>query len=225
MKIAVFGTGMVGNAIGSKLIQLGHQVMMGSRTASNEKAQEWVRSSGINASAGTFAEAAAFGQIIFNCTKGLNSLDALKSAGEKNLNGKILVDISNALDFSNGMPPTLAIVNTDSLGESIQRAFPELKVIKTLNTMTCFLMVDPSLVPGDHSVFLSGNDEAAKAEVKDILISFGWKERNIIDLGDITTARGTEQLLPIWLRLWGKLQNPVFNFHVAVGSATEAPQP
>lgn len=218
MKIAVFGTGMVGNAIGSKLIELGHQVMMGSRTATNEKALSWAGSAGGNASAGTFEGAAAFGEIIFNCTKGLNSLDALKSAGEQNLNGKILVDISNALDFSSGMPPSLAIVNTDSLGETIQRAFPGLKVVKTLNTMNCYLMINPSLVPGDHSVFMSGNDEEAKDKVRELLRSFGWKENNIIDLGDISTARGTEQLLPIWLRLWGKLQNPMFNFHIAMGT-------
>jgi predicted dinucleotide-binding enzyme len=207
----------VGNTIGTKLIQLGHQVKMGSRSANNEKATAWVSTAGSNAFQGTFADAAAFGELIFNCTSGLGSLDAIKAAGETNLNGKILIDIANPLDFSKGMPPSLSIVNTDSLGESIQRAFPKARVVKTLNTMTCYLMVNPSLVPGDHTVFMSGNEEEAKNKTKEILQSFGWKANNIIDLGDITTSRGTEQLLPVWIRLWGKLQNPMFNFYINVG--------
>ena len=219
MKIAVLGTGVVGNTIGTKLIQLGHQVKMGSRASKNEKAIAWVKTAGSNASEGSFADAAAFGEIIFNCTSGQGSLDALKAAGDANLNDKILIDISNPLDFSKGMPPSLSIVNTDSLGESIQRTFPKVKVVKTLNTMTCYIMVDPSLVPGDHNVFVSGNDEEAKDKVKEILKSFGWKANNILDMGDITTARGTEQLLPIWIRLWGKLQNPMFNFNINIGPA------
>jgi 8-hydroxy-5-deazaflavin:NADPH oxidoreductase len=219
MKIAVLGTGVVGNSIGTKLTQLGHEVKMGSRTAKNEKAEAWVKTAGNHASEGTFADAAAFGEIVFNCTSGAASLDALKAAGEQNLSGKVLIDIANPLVFSKGMPPSLSIVNTDSLGETIQRAFPKTKVVKTLNTMNCSLMVNPSLVPGDHTVFVSGNDEEAKSKVTDLLKSFGWKANNILDLGDITTARGTEQLLPIWLRLWGKLQNPMFNFHINIGPA------
>jgi predicted dinucleotide-binding enzyme len=214
MKIAVLGTGMVGNTIGSKLIELGHEVKMGSRTDTNEKALAWVATAGKNASQGTFADAAAFGELIFNCTKGEASVDVLKLAGEKNIAGKILVDISNALDFSKGMPPTLSICNDDSLGETIQRAFPDLKVVKTLNTMNCLLMVNASKVAGDHNVFVSGNDAEAKAEVKKLLNTFGWLDKNIIDLGDISTARGTEQLLPIWIRLMGTLGTADFNFHI-----------
>jgi predicted dinucleotide-binding enzyme len=214
MKIAVLGTGMVGNVIGTKLISLGHEVKMGSRTNTNEKAAAWVASAGNKASQGTFAEAAAFGEIIFNCTKGEASVEVLKLAGENNIAGKILVDISNALDFSKGMPPTLSICNDDSLGETIQRAFPDVKVVKTLNTMNCKLMVDAAGVPGDHNVFVSGNDAGAKAEVKKLLNGFGWSDKNIIDLGDISTARGTEQLLPIWIRLMGTLGTANFNFHI-----------
>jgi predicted dinucleotide-binding enzyme len=214
MKIAVLGTGMVGNAIGTKLTALGHEVKMGSRTNTNEKAQAWVSSAGKNASQGTFAEAAAFGEIIFNCTKGEASVEVLKLAGENNINGKILVDISNALDFSKGMPPTLSICNDDSLGETIQRAFPDVKVVKTLNTMNCNLMVNASGVPGDHNVFVSGNDAEAKTEVKKLLNDFGWSDKNIIELGDISTSRGTEQLLPIWIRLMGTLGTANFNFHI-----------
>jgi predicted dinucleotide-binding enzyme len=213
MKIAVLGTGMVGNAIGTKLIETGHQVMMGSRTPDNIKALEWTQSCGLNASQGTFADAAAFGEIIFNCTKGESTIEALRLAGEKHLAGKILVDLANALDFSKGMPPSLLICNTDSLGETIQREFPGAKVVKTLNTMNCQVMVNPGLVNGEHDIFVCGNDSDVKTVVKNILTDFGW--RNIIDLGDISASRATEQLLPVWIRLMGTLGTPVFNFHVA----------
>jgi predicted dinucleotide-binding enzyme len=205
---------MVGQIIGSKLIQLGHEVKMGSRTADNEKAAQWVKANGVRASQGTFADAAAFGEILFNCTAGMASLDALRMAGPANLKDKILIDIANPLDFSKGMPPTLAICNTDSLGEQIQRAFPDVKVVKTLNTMNCNIMVNPSLVPGEHDVFICGNDAEAKTIATQILKDwFGWK--SVIDLGDITNARGTEMLLPIWIRLWGVFGHANFNFKIA----------
>jgi predicted dinucleotide-binding enzyme len=216
MKIGVLGTGMVGESIGSKLIEEGHEVKMGSRTAGNEKALAFVaKHKNGRASAGTFADAAAFGEIVFNCTRGVESVSILKSVGEKNLDGKILVDISNPLDFSKGMPPTLTVCNTSSLGEQIQEAFPGVKVVKTLNTMNCNLMVTPaSLNGGDHNVFLSGNDAGAKQEVAGILVSFGWKEKNIIDLGDIKTARGTEMYLPLWLCVMGASNTAAFNIKI-----------
>jgi predicted dinucleotide-binding enzyme len=213
MKIGVLGTGMVGEAIGTKLIQLGHEVQMGSRTANHEKAAVWVKQNGAKATQGTFADAAAFGEVLFNCTSGKASLEALTMAGAENLKGKVLIDIANPLDFSRGMPPSLLVCNTDSLGEQIQRAFPEVKVVKSLNTMNCNLMVNPALLPEDHLVFVSGNDAEAKATVTLILKDwFGWK--SIIDLGDITTARGTEMVLPLWVSLMGALQTPVFNFKI-----------
>jgi 8-hydroxy-5-deazaflavin:NADPH oxidoreductase len=214
MKIAVLGTGMVGNAIGAKLIQCENEVKMGSRTATNEKAAAWVKKNGSRASQGTFSDAASFGEIVFNCTQGVASLDALNLAGANNLKNKILIDIADPLDFSKGMPPSLVVCNTDSLGEQIQRAFPDTKVIKTLNTMNCNLMVNPGLVAnGDHDIFISGNDVEAKATVTKILRDwFGWK--SIVDLGDITNARATEMLLPIWVRLYGKFQSPNFNFKI-----------
>ncbi len=213
MKIGVLGTGMVGKAISTKLVQLGHSVKMGSRTSNNEKAAEWVKASGANALQGTFADASAFGEMLFNCTSGMVSLEVLKLAGVNNLNGKILIDISNPLDFSKGMPPSLSVCNTDSLGEQIQRAFPAVKVVKTLNTVNCNVMVNPSLVPGSHDIFVSGNDAAAKSKATEILKNwFGWK--SVIDLGDISTARGSEMLLPIWVRLMGVLQTPNFNFKI-----------
>lgn len=213
MKVGIIGTGMVGKTIGTKLAQLGNEVKMGSRTACNEKAAEWVKSAGANASQGTFADAASFGEIVFNCTSGMASLDALKLATAGNLNGKILIDVANPLDFSKGMPPTLSVCNTDSLGEQIQRAFPDVKVVKALNTTNCAVMVSPSSVPGGHDMFMCGNDAGAKAEVAKILKdSFGWK--SVIDLGDITGARCTEMLLPIWIRLMGVYKSANFNFKI-----------
>ena len=218
MKIAVLGTGNVGEAIGSKLVELGHEVMMGSRTADNEKAAAFVAKfpSG-KAKAGTFADAAAFGELIFNCTLGVASINVLKSAGESNLEGKILVDISNPLDFSKGMPPSLSVCNTTSMAEEIQRTFPGAKVVKSLNTMTCYLMVNPGMLNGgDHNVFIGGNDPEAKKQVAGILKSFGWNEKNIIDLGDITTARSTEMILPLWLNLYMSTKNGIFNFKIVM---------
>ena len=213
MKIAILGTGMVGVSIGTKLIELGHKVKMGSRSADNPKAREWVEKNKYSASQGTFAEAASFAEIVFNCTQGQFSIEALNLAGNENLADKTLVDVSNPLDFSQGMPPSLTICNTASLGETIQRTFPMAKVVKTLNTMTCLLMVNPGLIKSESSVFVSGNDVEAKEVVSYLLKEFGWKE--IIDLGDITTARGTEQLLPVWVRLMGALGTPMFNFKIA----------
>jgi 8-hydroxy-5-deazaflavin:NADPH oxidoreductase len=215
MKIAVLGTGTVGDAIASKLISLGHQVKMGSRKANNEKAAAFVVKFSENASQGTLADAAQFAEIIFNVTSGAGSIEALTLAGENNLNGKIIVDISNPLDFSKGQPATLFSVNTTSLGEEIQAKFPKAKVVKTLNTMWNGLMVNPRMIGnGDHNVFISGNDAEAKEKVKEILVSFGWTPSNILDLGDITTARGTEMYLPLWLRIWGATQNGAFNIKI-----------
>jgi len=214
MRIGILGTGVVGKTLGTRLVTLGDNVRMGSRTAGNEKAREWVQQSGDQASEGTFADAAAHGEMVFNCTPGMASLDALNAAGSKNLSGKILVDVSNPLDFSRGMPPTLSVCNTDSVGEQIQRAFPATKVVKTLNTVTAMVMVDPALIPGVHTMFVSGNDSAAKAEVINLLKSgFGWKE--VIDLGDIVGARAQEMFLPLWLRLYMTLQTPNVNIRVA----------
>jgi len=215
MTIAVLGTGMVGIEIATRLIKNGHQVMIGSRSADNEIAKKWVLKMGDNAHNGTFKHAANFAEnMIFNCTKGEFVFDVLESIGDTSLSNKILIDVSNPLDFSKGMPPTLSICNNTSQGEQIQELYPETNVIKALNTMNCYIMLNPAKVEGDHSVFISGNDIASKVSMKKLLNTFGWKDKNIIDLGDITTARGTEMLLPIWLRLYGKFGNPDFNFHI-----------
>jgi len=212
MKVGILGSGMVGQTIGGKVAELGHEVMLGTRDIT--KLQDWLRQVGGNARVSSFAEAAAHGEILFNATNGGGSLQALSLAGEANMNGKILVDISNPLDFSHGMPPSLFVSNTDSLGEQIQRAFPNVRVIKTLNTVTASLMVNPrQLADGNHHIFVSGNDAGAKAQVINLLTTwFGWK--HIIDLGMITTARGPEMYLPIWLQLWGALGTGMFNIQV-----------
>jgi predicted dinucleotide-binding enzyme len=219
MKIAILGTGMVGNTIATKLVQLGHQIMMGSRTANSDAGQKWLRSVGGKAQTGTFADAAAFGEILFDCTNGANSVEALRQAGEANFRRKILIQVGNPLDFSKGMPPTMTVCNTDSLGEQVQREFPQALVVKALNTVNCEIMVKPSLVPGDHNLFICGNDAGAKGKVTAWLCEwFGWKRNNIMDLGDITGARGMEMWMPIWLRLYGKIGHPHFNLRVVLGS-------
>ena len=215
MKIGILGTGVVGTTLGTKLAQLGHDVKMGARTATNEKAAAWVKQAGARASQGAFADAAAFGELVFNCTSGRATLDALRLTNGA-IDGKVLIDLANPLDFSRGMPPTLTVCNTDSLAEQIQREFPRAKVVKSLNTMNSSVMVDPSLVPGEHDVFVSGNDADAKRQVTALLRELGW--RTVIDLGDISTARGTEMLLPIWLRLWSALGTRNINFHIARGA-------
>lgn len=228
MKIAVIGTGTVGQTFASKLISLGHEVMMGTRNVADKLAakekdmygnppfSEW-HTANKSVQLGTFAEAAAFGEIILNVTQGGNSIHALKLAEAKNLNGKVLIDIANPLDFSKGMPPVLLpeLSNTNSLGEEIQKTFPDAKVVKTLNTMWAGLMVNPNLIGGgDHTAFICGNDAGAKTNVKSLLNEFGWKNENILDIGDITSARGTEAVLPVWLRIWSATQNGAFNFKV-----------
>jgi len=203
---------MVGDSIATKLVQLGHHVMMGSRAANNEKAAAWVRKAGANASQGTFADAARFGEIVFNCLSGAGTLEGLKAAGEANLSGKIIIDISNPLDFSRGMPPANFTAAFDSLGEQVQRAFPKAKVVKSLNTINATIMVTPSMVPGT-SVFVCGNDAAAKQRVTEILRDwFGWEQ--ILDLGGIESARGTEAYVPFWVMIMSSLGTPMFNIAI-----------
>ena len=223
MKIGIIGSGVVGQTLGARLVDRGEDVVLGTRSprSTNDKRgfgqslEEWLKTTGGKGRVGTFADAAAHGEIVINATSGTVSLEALRLAGEQNLRGKILIDVSNPLDFSKGMPPTLTVCNTDSTGEQIQNAFPDAKVVKTLNTTNVNVMVDPaSVAGGDHDLFVSGNDAAAKARVTELLRQwFGW--RTVIDLGDITTSRGVEMLLPLWLRLWGALGSPAFNFKIA----------
>ena len=224
MKVGVLGTGPVGQTIAAKLAELGHEVFVGTRDPEatlartesdifgNPPFKVW-REERPDIGFGTHAQAAVHGELIVNATNGTGSMAALRAAGEKNLAGKILVDVANPLDFSKGMPPSLTVCNTDSLGEEIQRAFPEAKVVKALNTINAYLMVDPQrLAGGDHTAIISGNDAAAKQRVTELLRSFGWQD--IFDLGDISTARGTEMYLPLWTRLYMSLGNPMFSIKI-----------
>jgi len=228
MNIAVLGTGTVGQTLSARLLVLGHEVMMGTRNVQEAKIRttkdvygnpgigDWLKNNP-RVNLVTFAEAIAFGQIIINATQGGKSVEALRNGNPGDLDGKIIIDIGNPLDFSRGMPPVLIpeLCNTTSLGEEIQKAFPQSYVVKTLNTMWCGLMVNPAMIAGgDHHNFLSGNNPEAKLEVKKLLNQFGWKDENLLDLGDISSARGTEMILPVWLRIMTAKQSGVFNFKV-----------
>jgi 8-hydroxy-5-deazaflavin:NADPH oxidoreductase len=224
MKIAVLGTGLVGQSLAGRLTELGHEVTVGTRDADatmartepdamgNPPYRVWAQSHP-QVRLATFADATSDAELIVNATSGSASIPSLTAAGRGNLAGRVLLDIANPLDFSQGFPPTLFVKDTDSLGEQIQREFPELRVVKALNTMNAHLMVNPrQLADADHTVFVAGDDAVAKRVVIDLLMSFGHTD--VIDLGDITNARGAEMLLPIWVRLMGALNTPYFNFKI-----------
>lgn len=215
MKIGILGSGEVAQTLGTGLIHAGHQVMLGSREASNEKIVAWAHGMGDGAHAGTFADAAGFGEaVVLNCTAGQHSMDALHTVGDA-LDGKILIDVANGLDFSQGMPPSLTEPSNDSLGEQIQRAFPEARVVKALNTVNLQVMVDPTLIPGAHNLFICGDSAEAKQQVRRWLHEwFGWSEDVILDLGAISASRATECFVLLWLQLAGAYQTPLVSVRV-----------
>jgi predicted dinucleotide-binding enzyme len=225
MRIAVLGTGIVGRTLAARLAGLSHEVAIGTRDPGQTRARTDPDAMGNPPFAAwhtehaevtllPYPEAAAGAELVINATAGTGSLQALRDAGVANVEGKIIADVANPLDFSRGFPPTLDPVNTESLGEQIQRAFPSARVVKTLNTMNCLVMVEPSRVPGDHAVFLCGNDGDAKKTVSELLASFGWPPAAVTDLGDIRGARGTEMVLPLWLRLAQNLGFADFNIAI-----------
>jgi predicted dinucleotide-binding enzyme len=201
---------MVAQGLSARLAELGHNVVIGTRDA--DKLRGW-QSSNQRVLIGSFAETAAHGDMVINATNGAGSLSALTMAGDENLADKILIDVSNPLDFSDGFPPSLTVFGKDSLAEQIQRAFPRTKVVKTLNTVTARVMTHPlEVANGDHHVFISGNDADAKSPVMELLRSFGWI--NIFDLGDISTARGAEAYVLLWVRLYGALNTGMINVKI-----------
>lgn len=218
MNIGVLGTGMVGETIASALTSKGHNVRMGSRTSNNEKAAAWVKKSNKHATQGDFNYTATFGEIIFLCLNGAAALDVVKTLDPDNVENKIIIDLTNPLDFTHGMPPRLieGLNNSNSLGEQIQAVLPKAYIVKTLNTVNCNVMVDPSLVnKGDHTIFVCGNDADAKNKVKHFLVdSFGWKPGNILDLGNIQSSRLTEAYVPFWVGIMQAVGGPVFNIKV-----------
>ena len=203
MKYGVLGTGIVGQTLASKLRELGHDVRIGSRQAGEDKV--------------TFADAASFGEVVMNATSGAASLDALAAAGPAALEGKVLIDVANPLVFGGGAP-TLGVCNDDSLGEQVQRACPGARVVKALNTVNAGVMVSPGELPERHNIFICGNDDAAKRQVATLLESFGWPADDIVDLGDITAARGMEMYLALWLRMMGATGTPQFNIRIVRGT-------
>lgn len=205
MRIGVLGTGIVGTTVADKLRELGHEVQVGSRDGSKGD--------------GTFAEVAEHGEVLLNCTAGVASLEALEQAGEDNLRGKVLIDVSNPLDFSAGFPPRLSVCNDDSLAEQIQRRFPEARVVKALNTVGAPVMVEPGIVPDEHMIFVAGDDVGAKEQVVELPASMGWPRERVLDLGGIAASRGPEMYLPLWLSLFGKHGSPLLNIQVLHGAA------
>jgi 8-hydroxy-5-deazaflavin:NADPH oxidoreductase len=223
MKIGIIGGGGVAQAIGGKLKANGHDVMIGIRNPIDTELakerqmakplKEWMKDTG--GKVASFAKAAKHGEILVNATSGGASIEALTQAGAENIGSKILIDIANPLDFSKGMPPSLlpAYDHGTSLGEEIQKAFPKARVVKTLNTISNAIMINPESIAGDHDLLMAGNDADAKATVTALVKKeFGWK--SVIDLGDITGARGTEHILPLWVRLWGVMGTPAFNIKI-----------
>ncbi len=230
MRIAIFGTGMVGRALAGRLTEVGHEVTVGTRDPVATLARTdagpmgsppfatWhAERSDIQVLA--YSDAATRADVVVNATSGTGSMEAFSAAGAENLRGTVIVDVANPLDFSGGFPPTLSVANTDSLAEQIQRAFGSARVVKTLNTVTSAVMVEPSRVPGEHQIFLAGDDEAAKTTARDLLRAMGWAEQQIMDLGGLRAARATEMYLPLWLALMQALGTAEFNINVVRGAS------
>lgn len=221
MKIGIIGSGVVAQTLGSKLVEQEHDVVLGTRDPKklDEKKmfastlREWQEQNKNRAKIASFAEAAAHGEILINATSGQVSIDALKLAAADKVGPKILIDAANELDHSKGMPPAVLASQERCLAEKIQATFPNLKVVKTLNTIGAPVMVNPKAVGGgDHTVFVSGNDPDAKAQVTKLLVSFGWSD--VLDLGDIGSARGPEMYMAMWIRLWGATKTGMINVKV-----------
>ncbi|WP_345034614.1 NADPH-dependent F420 reductase [Streptomyces sannanensis] len=213
MRYGVLGTGVVGRTLGDKLVELGHEVIMGSQEKDNPRALEWAAGAGPRASTGTFADAAGSGEAVILAVGGQVALSALHSAGERQLAGKLLVDVTNPLSFEDGRL-RLSPVESDSVGAQIQRYFPEARVVKTLNTVNCAVMVDPARVPGEHQVFVCGDDPAAKEQAVALLGEFGWPPHRVIDLGGIEESRTVEMWLPLWVSLMQRFGHTDFNLEI-----------
>ena len=231
MDIGIIGSGRVAQTLAARLLELGNRVTISSRDPSREKepgvggaipsAEGFAaaqRELGREAAAGGFADAAAGGEVVINATVGGHSLEALEAAGAANLADKILVDVANPLDFSGGMPPTLLFCNTESLAERIQATFPDARVVKSLNTVNAQIMIDPRQLTEPTAMFVSGNDQEAKDWVRRELLErwFGWEQ--VLDLGDLTAARGQEMWMPLWLRLMGAAGTAAFNLRIVAST-------
>jgi 8-hydroxy-5-deazaflavin:NADPH oxidoreductase len=229
MNITILGTGSVGQALAGKLMSLGNDVTVGTRDVEVSLqrvepdrmgnmgiGQFMVDNPGVNLV--TFNDAInSDTDLIINALGGESILEVLGAIDPNLIDSKVMIDVANPLDFSNGFPPSLTICNTTSLGEQVQAQFLNLKVVKALNTVSNPVMINPTALSGNHNLFICGNDMDAKNIVGGVLISMGWNSSQIIDLGDITNSRGTEMFLPLWVRIFGKVQTPMFN----IGIVTE----
>ncbi|MBR3111510.1 MAG: NAD(P)-binding domain-containing protein [Prevotella sp.] len=215
MKYGVLGTGDVAQTIASKLVELGHEVMMGSRTANNEKAVAWAAANGDKASCGTFADAAAFGERVFNCVQGIHAIEALEAAGKDNLKGKILIDQSNPYVYKDGHISLKAEYTENTcLGEEVQKLLPDTKVVKTLNYLGSVMMTNPGELSEPVTGFYCGNDAEAKEAVRQILADFGWQET--FDMGDISMSRYTEMLGAFWVPVYGQIGHMHWGFRLVI---------
>ena len=207
MRIAVIGTGSAGRTLAAGFRRIGHDVVVGTRDPeATRRREEWADS---ELSLATFGDAAVGVDLVVNATGGLVSLEAL---AEVDLDGKVLLDVSNPLDFSQGFPPTLSVKDTDSLAEQIQRAHPEARVVKALNTVNGAVMVDPGRLPEATTIFVAGNDPLAREAVRELLGELGWVD--IIEFPTLDAARGLEMWLPLWVRLMGNLGTADFNIRL-----------
>jgi predicted dinucleotide-binding enzyme len=196
MNVGILGTGDVGKALGKGFIALGHAVKMGARDASNASALAWTRAMGTQASAGSFADAASFGEVVVLATLGVANESALEMAGREKFAGKVLIDTTNPLDFSGGMPPKLAVSGSDSAGERVQRLLPDAHVVKAFNTVGNAFMFRPAFAGGPPDMFIAGNNDDAKKTVAGILRDFGW---GVVDLGPIESSRYLEAMCMVWV--------------------------
>jgi 8-hydroxy-5-deazaflavin:NADPH oxidoreductase len=215
MQIAILGSGDVARALGGALASAGHQVTLGTRDPEQTRTRpEWADgdpSAGSGHRLPLAAYADLTGEVFVNATQGDASLAALQAVGPA-LSGKVVIDTSNALDFSQGMPPSLFVVNTDSLAEQLQRALPEARLVKMFNTMNCNVMADPASLGQDSTIFLAGDDESARRTAAELARDLGWTD--VMDLGDLSAARGLEMYIPLWLRIWNAVGGQAFNIKV-----------
>ena len=213
MRIAVIGTGMVGRTLAAGLARIGHDVVVGTRDPDATRARDEWHDSDLQLV--RYADAGTNADLVINATNGAGSLAALQEVGAGALAGKVVLDMSNPLDTTRGFPPSLFVVNTDSLAEQLQRAFPEARVVKAFNTVTVAVTVDPSRAGGDSTAFVAGNDPQARSTVVALARELGWQD--VLELGDLSAARAMEMYLPLWLRLFRTVGTPMVNVKVVHG--------
>jgi 8-hydroxy-5-deazaflavin:NADPH oxidoreductase len=214
-RVGVLGSGDVGRRLASGFRSRGHDVMIGSRHPGKPELHEWLSGDGTGIAAGTFAEAAAHGELIVLAVLGSAAEEAIADAGPKNFGGKVVIDATNPLDFSGGFPPKLSVTGADSLGERVQRALPDAKVVKAFNTIGNPYFVDPSFSEGQPTMLIAGDDEGAKHTVRDVLADFGWSD--VVDIGGIEGSRELEAICIVWVKIGGTRGSWDHGFKLLVG--------